>query len=201
MSSLHFLHRMNRRSLMAAAACAAFLAPTLASAQSLSLATLMQSLSKEKERHGKFVETKHLKVLSKPLRSSGTVYYNAPNVFEKKTLEPTPELVRVNGNSLLLERGTRKMNIQLSSQPQVAAFVSAVAGLLTGDARMLEQNYQYQLMGSVNNWTITLTPKDSRMKSYITEIVAGGDQSQVRRIDYRQADGDSASMVIEPLKK
>jgi hypothetical protein len=176
-------------------AAAAVAAPAFA----FDLGDLMQAMGRHRERHGRFVETKHLAVLNKPLRSSGEVLYLAPSLFEKRTLEPAPELLRVEGDMLYVEQGGKKYSVSLASQPQAAAFVDAVVGLLTGNADILQRTYQYELTGSAKKWTLTLVPTDPKMLAIVTRVVASGDQDQVRSIEYQQADGDSSTMVIEPL--
>lgn len=168
-------------------------------AMALDLQTVMHNMGKIKERHGKFVETKYMTVLNKPLLSSGEVRYVAPNLFEKKTLEPTQDTMRVDGDGLFLEKGGRKFSTKLSSQPQAAVFVNAIAGLLTGDATLLERSYSYELDGTAKKWTLTMMPKDKKMQEMVRKIIASGDEDQVRSIEYQQADGDRSVMVVEPL--
>ena len=172
-----------------------------APAWAFDMGQLMQNMGQYKERTGRFVETKHMKVLDKPLRSTGEVRYVAPQLFEKKTVEPTAELLRVDGDALRVERGGKTYNVRLSSQPQAAAFVDVIVGLLTGDAGKLERSYDYELKGTAKKWTLAMVPKDAKMKSIISTVVASGDREQVRTIEYQQADGDRSVMVIEPLDK
>ena len=196
---LDFLSRT--RSLRQLAWCAGLMA-LLALARpawAFDMHALMQNLGKHKERHGKFVETRYLSVLKQPLRSSGEVRYVAPDLFEKKTLEPVPDVMQVDGDRLYMEKDGRKYRIQLSRQPQVAAFVDAIAGLLKGDVRTLDRTYDYQLEGKASKWTLTLVPKDRKMRDIVDKIIAMGDQDQLTRIEYLQADGDRSVMVVEPL--
>ena len=179
--------------------CAAALLVLSPLARALDMATLMQNLGKHKERHGRFVETRYLAVLNKPLRSSGEVRYVAPDLFEKKTLEPAADLMQVNGDRLYMEKDGRKYRMLLSKQPQAAVFVDAIAGLLKGDAAVLERNYDYQLEGKASKWTLTLVPKEQKVRGMVSKIIATGDQNQLKTIEYVQADGDRSVMVVEPL--
>ena len=180
-------------------ACALVLLSVAPRAWAFDMATLMQNLGKYKERHGKFVEPRHLAVLKQTLRSSGEVRYVAPDLFEKKTLEPAADLMRVDGDRLYMEKDGRKYRMLLSKQPQAAAFVDAIAGLLKGDAGTLERNYDYQLEGKASKWTLTLVPKDKEVRDIVSKIVASGDQQHLKSIEYLQADGDRSVMVVEPL--
>lgn len=193
-----FLNTLRLRPL-AAGVCTVALLGSASSAWAFDLGALMQNLGKYKERHGQFVETRHLAVLKQPLRSSGEVRYVAPDLFEKKTLEPAPDVMQVKGDQLYMEKDGRKYRIQLSKQPQVAAFVDAIAGLLKGDAQTLMRTYEHQLEGQASQWTLTLVPKDQKMRGFVRQIIAKGDQDQLRSIEYLQADGDRSVMVVQPL--
>ena len=179
--------------------CVAAMLAAAPHAWAFELNALMQNLGKHKERQGKFVETRYLAVLKQPLRSSGEVRYVAPNLFEKRTLEPSADVMRVDGDALYMEKNGRKYRARLSSQPQAAAFVDAIAGLLKGDSSILERNYDYRLEGKARNWTLTLVPKEKKMRDIVSKIVARGDQDQLKSIEYQQADGDRAVMVVEAL--
>jgi outer membrane lipoprotein-sorting protein len=168
-------------------------------AQAFDLPELMQNMGRIKERRGQFVEIKYLSLLNQPIESRGEVRYVAPHFFEKITREPTPDLMRIDGDSLYLERGKQKYNLRLANQPQAAAFVDAIAGLMTGDSTYLERSYRYELSGTAANWTLKLIPKARVMLDYVTEVRASGNQSQVTRVEYQQADGDRSVMTIEPL--
>ena len=194
------VHRPSSRLLPRAALLVAGIALS-APAWALDMGQLMQNMGQHKERTGRFVETRHMKVLDKPLRSTGEVRYVAPQLFEKKTIEPAAELLRVDGDALRVERGGKTYNVRLSSQPQAAAFVDVIVGLLTGDAGKLERSYDYELKGTAKKWTLAMVPRDAKMKSIISKVIASGDREQVRTIEYQQTDGDRSVMVIEPLDK
>lgn len=191
--------RSGMRRATALGLCAAALLAVSPLARALDMATLMQNLGKHKERHGKFVETRYLAVLNKPLRFSGEVRYVAPELFEKKTLEPAADLMQVHGDRLYMEKDGRKYRMLLSKQPQAAVFVDAIAGLLKGDAAVLERNYDYRLEGKASKWTLILAPKDQKARGMVSKIIATGDQNQLKTIEYVQADGDRSVMVVEPL--
>jgi hypothetical protein len=189
--------RFARRGL--ALALVAALALTCGAARAFDLSDLMRNLGRVKERRGQFTETKYLALFNEPLKSKGEVRYVAPNFFEKTTQEPVADVMRVDGESLYLERGRQKYNVKLSRQPRAAAFIDAIAGLLTGDASFLERSYRYELSGSAADWSLKLVPRGVAMLDYVTEIRASGDETQVKRIEYLQVDGDRSVMEIEPL--
>jgi len=186
---------MTRR---AALAAGLLLAASGAFAADWDLQQLMDSLARHKSGRATFVETRRLAVLDKPIESSGELLYVAPDKLEKRTLKPRPEAMVVDGDALTVERGNRKLQVQLQAYPEIAAFIDSIRGTLAGDRKALERNYQLAISGAAENWVLQLTPLDDRMKAVVQRIRIGGVRDQVRSVEIVQADGDSSLMVIEP---
>ena len=94
------------------------------------LPELMQELRAVKSAHGQFVERKYLAVLSAPLELSGTLAYTAPGRLEKRTLQPRPERLLLEGNTLTLEDQKRRRSYALEQNPPVRAFVESIRSTL-----------------------------------------------------------------------
>lgn len=163
------------------------------------LQQLMETLAQNKSGRATFVETKHIALLDKPLKSSGELFYMAPDRLEKRTLKPKPQSMTVNGDELLIERGSQKYHLQLQAYPELAAFIDSIRGTLAGDLKALERNYRLSLNGSAERWNLQLLPLDEKMKAVIQRIWISGVRDQVNSIEITQADGDNSLMVIEKL--
>ena len=163
------------------------------------LQQLMETLAQSKSGRARFVETKHIAMLDKPVESSGDLLYSAPDRLEKRTLKPQPESMIVNGDELVIERGRQKHQLQLQSYPELAAFIDSIRGTLAGDRKALERNYRLSLEGTAERWTLQLLPLDEKMQAVIQRVRIAGVRDQVRSIEITQADGDSSLMTIEKL--
>lgn len=161
--------------------------------------TLMRSLAKHEGGRARFVETKTIALLDKPVVSSGELNYVPPTRLEKLTLKPKQEFMVLDGDQLRLERGKQVFTIRLSEQPEALAFVDSLRGTLAGDKAALEKNYKLRLSGSEERWTLDLLPDDQRIAAFVVRITFGGSKNRVEWIRYLQADGDSAVMTIESL--
>jgi outer membrane lipoprotein-sorting protein len=162
------------------------------------LQQLMDALAQTKSARATFAETKHIALLDKPIESSGELLFIAPDRLEKRTLKPKPESMTVDGDSLSIERGSRKYQLQLQAHPELAAFIDSIRGTLAGDRKALERNYQLNLSGSAEGWTLELLPLPEKMQAVIQRIRISGMRDQVKSIAITQADGDSSLMVVEP---
>ena len=175
----------------------ALLATSVPAFAAWDLQQLMDTLAQNKSGRATFVETKRIAMLDKPVESSGELLFTAPDRLEKRTLKPKPESMVVNGDEMLVERGTRKYQVQLQAYPQLAAFIDSIRGTLAGDRKALERSYRLSLDGSAESWSLQLLPLDEKMQAVVKRIRIAGSRDQVKSVEIVQADGDSSLMVIE----
>ena len=175
----------------------AYAAP--ASAADWTLDRLMQKLSETRSAHASFVERKSIAMLEQPVESSGELFYTAPDRFEKRTLQPKPEVMRLEGNTLIVEQGRKKHVLNLDRYPEVAAFVASIRGTLAGDRAALEENFTLSLSGNEQDWTLLLEPKTDRIRKILVEMRIAGSGGTLRTIAIEQADGDGSLMTITPI--
>lgn len=160
---------------------------------------LMNSLAQTRSGHARFVEKKSIAILEQPVESSGDLLYTAPDRLEKRTLKPKLETMVVNGDNLQIERGRQKIQLQLQTYPELAAFIDSIRGTLAGDRKALERSYQLSLEGAAQGWTLKLVPVDSKMKQVVALIRITGVRDEIRSIHVAQVDGDSSVMLIEKV--
>ena len=191
------LHPSPARRLMLLAAL--LLIPAISQAADWDIDQLMHVLAQTRSDHASFVETKSIAMLDKPLESSGELFYIAPDHLEKRTLKPKPESMTVDGDTLLIERGHQKHQLQLQDYPELATFIDSVRGTLAGERRALERNYRLSLDGKAEHWTLQLLPANKKMQAVVKRIRISGVENTVRSIEITQADGDSSLMLIEKM--
>ncbi len=198
-STIFTLRIMRRMRLALALLLTLLLLPAISHAADWTIEQLMHGLAQTRSGHASFVETKSIAMLDKPVESSGELFYSAPDHLEKRTLKPKPELMTVDGDTLLIERGRQKHRLQLQAYPELAAFIDSIRGTLAGDRRALERNYRLSLEGSAAKWTLQLLPTDEKMRAVVKHIRIAGEHDTVHSIAITQADGDSSVMLIENL--
>lgn len=176
-----------------------FLALASAAQAAFDIDQLMADLAQHKGGRAKFVEKRFMAVLDKPLVASGEMTYNPPDRLEKRTLSPKSETLVLDKDTLSMERDRRKFTISLASRPEALAFVDSVRSTLSGNRQSLERNYALQLKGHVQQWVLTLVPTEPGILALLQRITVSGSRNQVRTIEYLQADGDRAELLIEPL--
>ena len=175
------------------------LALALPASAAFDVGQLMNDLARNPGGKAKFVEKKFIALLDKPVVSTGELSYSAPDRLEKRTLTPKPETLRLDRETLSIERERQKLTINLGNQPEALAFVDSLRGTLTGNRAALEKNYLLHLSGTPDKWVLTLLPSDEKIAAFVQRIVVAGSRNQIRSIEYLQADGDRSLMLIEAL--
>lgn len=175
----------------------AFLAPSITFASDWDVASLMGMLAQNKGGLATFTETKYIAILDEPLVSTGELVYMPPNHLEKKTLTPKPESFVLDGDTVTVKRGKRKMTLPLQNFPKIAIFTESIRGTLAGDQTALEQSYHLSLAGVPQQWALTLSPTDKRVGNEIKSVLVHGAHGNVLSIEISQTDGDRSVMTIQ----
>jgi outer membrane lipoprotein-sorting protein len=164
------------------------------------LPELMALLAHQRSGEARFTEQRFVQGLDGPLSASGTLSFEAPDRFTRKTLQPRAEEMAVQGNTLTLTRNGRTRNLALDATPEMLGVVEAVRGTLTGNAQTLQRHFRTTLSGDAERWTLELTPLGAPLSQQLQAVNITGRRSEVRTIDMTLAGGDRSLMVIEPVQ-
>ncbi len=187
----------SRRQFLAHAAAVALGALVLpAHAQAFDVPALMSLLSKTREGRATFTEERHVNGFDAPMRTSGELYFKAPDVFERRAVKPAAESMVVHGNQMTLARGSTKRTMALDAAPEAQAIVGAIRGTLTGDAATLDRHFKVGLSGKADEWLLDLQPLDAQLQANVRNVQMRGKQGVVGSIEIWFASGDRSVMVI-----
>jgi len=183
------------------AAMVGLAAAPLAPAADWGVATLFETLARQRPEHAAFTEKKFLSILDRPLESSGELVFTPPDRLEKKTLAPKPERVVVDRETVTLERGAKRHVLRLRENPAVAVLVESIRGTLAGDLEALTRTYSVALDGNPPRWRLTLRPLDPALGTLVERVEIAGSQARVVSVEIFQADGDRSVMTLSPLAR
>jgi outer membrane lipoprotein-sorting protein len=170
-------------------------------AKAFDLDTLAALLAQRKSAEARFTEERWVSGFDGPLRASGTLSFTAPDRFARHTLEPRPESMIVEGNSLTLKRGGRSRQVALDAIPELTALIEAVRGTLNGDVATLQKHFNTRVEGSHALWTLTLTPREGRLAAQVRELKLAGQGGDLRSVELWLSGGDHSLMLVEPLPR
>ena len=172
-----------------------FLAP-VARGASAELEEVMHLMAARRHGEVDFIEQHFLAVLKRPVESSGIMIYDAPNRLEKRTKEPRPEILTLDGDVLTAQRGGQTRVLDLKAYPTVLPLVESLRATLAGDAGALERAFTVEFAGGVPHWMLILTPRDARIASKISKVRIEGVRDNLVSVEILQADGDRSLMTL-----
>lgn len=167
-------------------------------AQAFDLPELMALLSQQRNGEATFTEQRFVRGFDTPLYAKGTLSFSAPDKLTRRTLEPRPETMIVDGNTLTLSRGGRSRTLALDGTPELLGVVEAMRGTLTGDAAGLQRYFDAKVSGTPDAWTLDLKPLDERLGKQVTAVQMRGSRSELRGLEMTFIGGDRSVMAIQP---
>jgi outer membrane lipoprotein-sorting protein len=163
-----------------------------------SLAMLLEQFSMTHSANAHFREEKHLALLETPLVVEGTLSYRKPDYLKKQVQQPEHSLFEISGDTLRIETGQEQRTLSLDSHPLIRTFAESYRAILSGNGATLEQHFETELTGSIDNWTLRLLPRDKQARAYITSIIIRGSRGQIHSTETLEASGDTTLMTITP---
>jgi outer membrane lipoprotein-sorting protein len=159
---------------------------------------LMREMSQVSESKGKFVEHKYMAILNRPLESSGTLLFRAPDHVEKNTLKPKIESVVFDHGVLTVENPARnlKRTLVVQEYPAVWALVESIRATLAGDLPALSRFYRIELNGDAAHWKMRLLPLDAKTSAAVREIFIIGRGQRVDSFETIEPNGDHALLQV-----
>lgn len=173
--------------------------PAAAQSPRFDLRALTGLLAQRRTAEARFTEERHVSGFDGPLRASGTLSFTAPDRFVRQVLEPRPESMSVQGNTIVLRRGGRSRQMTLDAVPELTALVEAMRGTLNGDAALLQRHFETRVEGDAGRWTLTLLPRDARLASQVREMQIAGQAGEIRSVGLWMTNGDRSLMLVDNL--
>jgi Outer membrane lipoprotein carrier protein LolA-like len=149
-------------------------------------------------RHGEvdFIEQHFLAVLKRPVESSGIMIYDAPARLEKRTKEPRPETLLLEGDVLTVQRAGQTRVLDLKAYPAILPLIESMRATLAGDANALEREFTVEYAGSLSRWMLTLSPRDAQVLRKISKVRIEGVRDNLVKVEILQTDGDRSLMTL-----
>ena len=185
-----------RNMLSALLVCLALLAGSAARADSGALDDVLHSLAARRHGEVSFIEQHFLSMLKRPVESSGELIYDAPDHLEKRTAEPHPESLVLQGHVLTVQRGHSTHVLDLKSYPQVLPLIESIRATLAGDRTALEQRFKLEFGGDQARWMLVLTPLDAQAAKAVSRVQIDGARDNLLRVEIQQPDGDRSLMTL-----
>lgn len=153
------------------------------------LARVTSRLVKTPITQGDFQQEKRLKILRKPLNSTGTFTYHQSKGVIWKTLTPIPSLLLINESKLLTGQG---------EQAVPAAFGNVFKALLGGELNRLAEGFDMTGTEQKTSWQLQLKPKDELLRKIISTILIRGD-TELRLLEIQEVTGNQTQISFTKI--
>ncbi len=149
-----------------------------------------------------FNEEKHVALLAKPLRSTGTIYFDRERGIARATLTPKAQQVVVTRTTLRIKKDKRVEEIPLDKSKDLKAFAMIFPTLLRGERAELEKSFTIGLYGSdAAWWALTFSPKTDSLKKLVKSVTVFGNKTELVSLQVIEASGDSTDTHLTSLRK
>ena len=143
-----------------------------------------------------FVEMKNIAFLDEPIRSSGKMYYQKPDLLVKQTLEPSQETITITSGKITLHSQVLgvKETIDLSEQPTAQKIINYMLQVFSGNQDALAKTFRfkYTRKNPEGKITIDLIPIDSSLNQIMQSMQIGMTNSNMpESLTLVEIDGDS----------
>lgn len=163
-------------------------------AQAFDLAQLSQQLREPSVIRGQFVQHKQLRALPQPLVSRGQFILAREHGLLWLLREPLQQDYRIteSGFAQRTPSGWEPTGQQSAAARQNQLFLA----VLRGDAEALQRDFQPELLGTPEAWTLTLTPRSKLLQQIFSAIHIQGSVT-AERIELMETQGDSTLLLLE----
>lgn len=165
-----------------------------ASAHAFDLAQLSQQLREPAVIRGQFVQEKHLRALPLPLVSRGQFVLARDHGLLWLLQAPLQQDYRITDSGIAqrTDSGWEAAGQHGTTKHQNELFLA----VLGGDTQALQRDFELDLQGSSDAWTLTLTPRAKLLQQIFTAIHIQG-SATTERIELLETQGDSTLLLLE----
>ena len=139
---------------------------------------------------GEFKQTKLIKRIKREMASSGVFIISSGDGILWQSQKPYFSSMAMTKNALIQSGSDGKKSVlKAEDNKTFRQFATILSSVFEGDARGLTENFDVEFIGSLTGWNINLIPKNSTVRSVISEIEMVGNDS-IDGMVLHEANGD-----------
>lgn len=196
--------RVVRSGLWAAAALALAWAVTAVAAGAFDLQALLDRVADNGVVQAQYREVRDSPLLSEPVVLTGRILIDPAGRFVKTTEGDDPSTLRLDGDTVTLERGGETHRASVDRYPMMDMLVKGLFALSRGDADTLTRYFRTEVAGSPDDWQLILRPQhhvnpDNPTAGETTGLVSltiHGSGGRFRRMILEQSAGQRTVMTF-----
>ncbi len=157
--------------------------------------SVCKNLAKHPNMTGNFSQVKTISAVNRSMKSSGTFIFSLDGIMWK-TEKPFPSTMVVGMTSVKQTLANGKETVIDASSNQIFTSISTtLSAMFSGNADVLQNNFDVDFSFSGSDWKAVLSPKDSMVKKILTSLSIGGNATEnsadLNSIVMAEATGDT----------
>ncbi len=167
----------------------------IASVNAETFDSVCKNLAKHPNMTGNFSQVKTISAVNRSMKSSGTFIFSLDGIMWK-TEKPFPSTMVVGMTSVKQTLANGKETVIDASSNQIFTSISTtLSAMFSGNADVLQNNFDVDFSFSGSDWKAVLSPKDSMVKKILTSLSIGGNATEnsadLNSIVMAEATGDT----------
>lgn len=144
-----------------------------------------------------YEETKIITLLTKPLISSGQIWFLSSSEVIKVQSKPFVIYTKISNDTIvLLDDLGNKETISVRRYGALKVFTSAFIGLFSGDIDKLNKYYTIHKKKESKIWRVGLKPKDKTIRGLLKGIIVSGSARSPDMVEIFHTSGDLTRLKI-----
>jgi chaperone LolA len=144
-----------------------------------------------------FQEEKTIRMMNKPVVSSGKVWFQPPNKFRREVKGSSPSVTVSDGQQLWIyyPKFQAAENYQLGKRSPLDAFIAVITASL--NLQDVEQSYNITAEQTGSSYVLQLRPRAPAVKRVAQQFTVHINEAlQVQRVDMMQPNGDRMTTTL-----
>jgi hypothetical protein len=163
----------------------------------LDAGALIRSLARPAPASIAFTEVRFSPLLERPLTVSGELTYSGPSHLQRLVTDPYRERTTIRGESVRVERdGESPRTFALKRAPELRGLLTGFSALLAGDSATIERNFEVEVSGDTDHWSMTLIPKEVAARKRLQQLQTFGHGNEPACFTTTSAEGARSVMLL-----
>lgn len=165
------------------------------------LKQITQVLKSQESLH-EFSQEKHIKILAKPLKSSGYLLLADNDAVVWQTLTPIKSTTLISESQFKqFNKNDQPVSMPANADNQTSQLISSTfLAILSGNLDSLRENFEVIALCNQSAWDISLTPKNPRIQRLIKHIQINGSE-QIEHLSFTEANDDATKLLFTPISE
>ena len=146
-----------------------------------------------------FVEEKRLALLTRPVRTEGTIVFAPPDRLARRVTAPTASVALIRNGELTLASSEGRETIQLNGNEVVGAFVDTFRHVLAGELDDLAEIYVLRYEADGPHWHLRLTPRSAPLRRFLDHLELVGVGRGLTRMVMVERSGDTTTTTFSDV--